>query len=385
MTTKTRVARRGERSERSRATRPDREIDYPKVLEAVGQLDPGSVRVDQTRTVARASASGKPASARKGHPVSTVSKPTAPCVGVDVSKRSLEVAFGPEGPVCSLAYDAPGLAHLVQELQQQAPSRIIVEATGGYERQLVSELANACLPVIVVNPRQVRDFARAIGRLAKTDAIDATILALFGATLCPAFRSLPDVQAQELRDRLARRRQLVDMHTAESNRLSAAHSTKVRQSIEAVLRLLERQLARVDDDIDECLHASPVWREQEDLLQSVPGVGPQTARCLIAELPELGQCSRQQLAGLVGVAPINRDSGTFRGRRTTWGGRASVRAMLYMAALVASRHNPVIRAFYQGLLERGKTKKLALVACMHKLLTILNALLRKHQPWRATA
>jgi transposase len=310
---------------------------------------------------------------------------SAPSIGIDVSKRSLDVAFSSEGPVRSFTYDALGLAQLLEQVQALAPWRIIVEATGGLERQLVSELAAVNLPVVVVNPRQVRDFAKATGRLAKTDAIDATVLAHFGATLCPPLRPIPDAQVQDLRDRLARRRQLVDMRTAEMNRLAATHIPSVRRSIQAVLRLLERQLKSIDDDVNHCLRASPIWREREDILQAVPGIGPQTSRCLIVDLPELGNCSRQKIAGLVGVAPLNDDSGKIRGQRITWGGRANVRAMLYMATLVATRHNPVIRAFYQRLLERGKKKKVALVACMHKLLTILNALLRKHQAWQPTS
>ena len=303
-------------------------------------------------------------------------------IGIDVAKDFLDVADFPGELRERFANTSDGHALLVQSLSRHSVQLIVLEATGGYERSLVAELAVAGLPVVVVNPRQVRDFARATGQLAKTDQLDALALARFGHSVQPEIRPLPDENSRQLQELLARRRQLVQMHTAENNRLQQARGRLVRQSIQSVLKLLQKQLEHIDEDLDQAIRHSPVWREAEQLLKSVPGIGNQTARTLIAELPELGRCSRQQVAALVGVAPINRDSGRFRGRRTTWGGRATVRSALYMAALVASRHNPIIRSFYQRLLAAGKPKKLALTACMHKLLTILNAMLRTRQPWK---
>jgi len=236
-------------------------------------------------------------------------------------------------------------------------------------------------PVVVANPRQVRDFARAIGQLAKTDTIDARVLARFAKVIEPEVRTLPDEKSVELQEKLARRDQLVQMRTAENNRLKQAISKAVEKSIQAMLDAIDEQLRSVDDDIDRLIRSSPAWQAKVDLLKGVPGVGEQTARCLVAQLPELGSCSRQKIAALVGVAPINRDSGTMRGRRTTFGGRANVRRMLYMATLVATRHNPVIRAYYQRLVAAGKRKMVALVAAMRKLLVILNAMLRDQKTW----
>jgi transposase len=303
-------------------------------------------------------------------------------VGVDVSKDRLDVAVNPTGEALAVANDPQGFATLIQKIQRWSMKLIVIEATGGYERAVVSELLAAKLPVVVVNPRQVRDFARATGKLAKTDAIDAAVLAQFGRAVEPKVRPLPDEKALVLQGIVARRRQIVQMHTAESNRLAQAYGQAVQQSIEQVLQLLKQQLADIDHQLDQMIHECPTWRDKEHLLKSVPGVGDQTARCLVAELPELGNCSRQQIAALVGVAPINRDSGTMRGRRTTWGGRSTVRAMLYMATLVATRFNPKIKAHYHRLQAAGKCKKVALVACMRKLLTILNAMVRDGQPWR---
>ena len=303
-------------------------------------------------------------------------------VGIDVSKDTLEVATSVGPQVWQYDNTCAGHARLVRQLGKLDAQTIVIEATGGYERTTVVALAAASLPVVVVNPRQVRDFARATGRLAKTDRIDAQVLALFGSQIQPEHRPLPDEKARVLKEKLARRRQLVQMIAAENNRLQQSHSRAVRKSIDKVLRMLAQQLRALDDDLDRSIRQCPAWREKENLLKSVPGVGDQTARTLVAELPELGSCSRQQIAALVGVAPINRDSGTMRGQRTTWGGRASVRAMLYMATLVATRYNPVIRAQYQRLLAAGKKKKVALVACMRKLLVILNAMIRDGRPWQ---
>jgi transposase len=276
------------------------------------------------------------------------------------------------------------LTALVVQLSAQTPTLIVLEATGGYETALVGAVAAAGLPVAVVNPRQVRDFARATGQLAKTDALDAQVLALFAARVQPTPRAVPDAALQDLTALVARRRQLVEMLGAERNRLAIARPA-LRRSLRDHVRWLERQLTAVDSDLTTHIQASPIWRVQDDLLQSVPGVGPQTARLLLACLPELGTLTRQQIAALVGVAPLKRDSGQWRGRRTTWGGRAPVRVGLYMAALVAVRHNAVLRAFYQRLVTAGKPKKLALVATMRKLLTILNAMLHHQRAWAPAA
>ena len=303
-------------------------------------------------------------------------------VGIDVSKRQLDVIDTDSELHWSVPNDPDGHARLRQRLEELRPHVIVIEATGGYERAAVGELAAAGLPVVVVNPRQVRDYARAIGRLAKTDAIDALVLAQFGAAVKPEIRPLPDEASKTLQELIARRRQLVAMRTAESNRLKQAHAAKVRKSVKRILAALEKQLEMIDDDLDGCIRDSPVWREKYDLLTSVPGIGPHTARALLAELPELGRASRQQIAALVGVAPLNRDSGAMRGRRTTWGGRAAVRSALYMATLVAVRYNPRLRPVYEQLLARGKRKKVALTACMRKLITILNAMLREQKMWQ---
>ena len=302
--------------------------------------------------------------------------------GIDVSKARLDVDFSDDRGAFSTDNDPAGHARIVQGLKDAGASRIVLEATGGFERAIVAELAAAGLPVVVVNPRQVRDFAKATGRLAKTDAIDAKVLALFGIAIQPPLRPLDDRQTQAFAELLTRRRQLIQMRVAESNRLAQARDRRVRKSIEGVLKLLERQIAAIDDEIDQHIQSSPIWKEKEQLLLAVEGVGPTTARTLLAELPELGTASRQEIAALVGLAPFNRDSGTMRGRRTIVGGRAPVRSVLYMATLTATRRNPVIRKHYQHLLDQGKRKKVALVACMRKLLTILNAMLRENEPWR---
>jgi transposase len=313
-----------------------------------------------------------------------VSDPTSPVVGIDISKARLDVACLPvqETAVTPFDNDPKGHAAMIVWLRRIAPRLIVLESTGGYQRAVVAALATAGLPVVVVNPRQVRDFARAVGILAKTDAIDAAVLARFGASINPVLRPLPDAQASVLVDLLTRRRQLIELRTAESNRLAQAAASKVKASIKAVLAVLKKQIDSIDDELDGLIQQCPCWKEKETLLTSVPGVGTQTARTLLACLPELGDISRQAVAALVGVAPINRDSGTMRGKRTTWGGRKVVRSALYMATLVASRHNPMIRDQYQKLLAAGKVKKLALVACMRKLLVMLNALLRTKTPWR---
>jgi transposase len=305
-------------------------------------------------------------------------------VGVDVSKARLDVAIRPSGDTLTVLHDEVGIAGLVTRLHAWQPAAVVLEATGDLESAVVSALAAAGLPVHVVNPRQVREFARATGRLAKTDALDAQILAQFAEVLHPVPRPLPDEATQALSAVLTRRRQLIEMLTAEKNRLSHARPA-LRKRIEAHIEWLTSELRRGDADLDTAIRHSPVWREQDDLLQSMPGVGPGLSRTMLAELPELGALSSKQLAALVGVAPHNRDSGTLRGKRTIWGGRAVVRTALYMAALVATKWNPVIKAIYHQFLARGKAKKVALVACMHKLLIILNAMVRHRTPWRANA
>jgi len=302
-------------------------------------------------------------------------------VGLDVSKATLDIAMRPTEEQWQLPHTEEGIRDLVTRLAGVHPSLIVLEATGGLEVSLVAALATAKLPVAVVNPRQVRDFARATGKLAKTDRLDAQVLAHFAQAVHPTPRPLPDAGLQALEGLLTRRRQVVGMLTAEKNRLASARPP-VRQDIQDHIAWLEQRRAKLDEDLRHTLHASPLWREKDDLLQSVPGVGPVLSLTLLAELPELGTLDRKQIAALVGVAPLNRDSGTLRGRRTVWGGRARVRATLYMAALVASRCNPVIMAFYQRLCSAGKPKKVALTACMRKLLTILNAMLEHHVPWQ---
>ena len=301
-------------------------------------------------------------------------------VGIDVAKANIDIAVRPTGRVWRASYDAAGIEELVSQLANLTPATVLLEATGGLEVPLVAALAAAALPVVVVNPRQVRDFAKATGRLAKTDALDAQVLAHFAEAVRPPVRPLRDADTQELNALTTRRSQLMTMLVAEKNRLGRATGA-VRPSIQAHITWLEQQLKDLDEGLKQTLRQSPVWREKDDLLRSVPGVGEQLSRSLLAYLPELGALDRKQIAALVGVAPMNRDSGTVRGKRTIWGGRARVRAVLYMSALVASRFNPVIRTFYQRLLAAGKPKKLALTACMRKLLTILNAIVRTGQRW----
>jgi transposase len=280
-----------------------------------------------------------------------------------------------------VANDSSAIPTLVEQLQQHEPTLITLEATGGFEHAVVAALAAAGLPLVVVNPRQVRDFARATGQLAKTDRIDAQVLALFAERVRPEPRPLPDAAAQALDARLTRRRQVLDMLVAEKNRLGFARPP-IRRKITQHIRWLERQLDDVDHELGQMIEASPVWRAKDNLLRRVPGVGPVLSRTLLGELPELGQLNRKQIAALVGVAPLARDSGTLRGKRLVWGGRAPIRTVLYMSALVAARHNPVIRTFYQRLRTAGKPPKVALTACMRKLLTILNAMLQANTAWQ---
>lgn len=302
-------------------------------------------------------------------------------VGIDVSKAEFVVAVHPSGESWTSETTAGAVDTLIPRLQALAPQRVIVEATGGYEAALVAACAVAQLPIVVINPRQVRAFAQALGRTAKTDAIDATVLALFGARIQPAPRALPDVETQALASLVTRRRQLLDMLHAEQQRLRHVSTGPVARDLRNHIRWLERRVTDVDDEITGAIQHSAVWRVQEDVLRSVPGIGPTVARTLLAELPELGALDRRAIAALVGVAPFNRDSGQWRGRRMIWGGRASVRAALYMAALVATRHNAALRVFYQRLRTAGKPAKVALVAVMRKLLTIVNAMLKNQTTW----
>jgi transposase len=303
-------------------------------------------------------------------------------VGVDVSKARLEVAVVPTGESFVVSNDEEGFDELVGRLEDPHPTLVVLEASGGFERPVTAALAAAKMAVCVVNPRQSRDFARATGKLAKTDRLDAHVLARFAQAIQPLPRTLPDEEAQEFQAILARRAQIISMMSAEKNRLGATASKAVAGRIQAHLRWLEKELSRTDKDLDEAIENNPTFKENEALLRSVPGVGPVLCRTLLAELPELGTLARRELSALVGVAPLNRDSGTFRGRRVIWGGRARVREALYMAALVGSRHNSVLKEFYGRLVAAGKPKKVALVACMRKLLTILNAVLRDRTPWR---
>jgi transposase len=301
-------------------------------------------------------------------------------VGIDVSKVRLDVAWVPGEEVFGEEHSPRGIAALVERLTKLAPALIVLEASGGLETALVAELVAAELPAAVVNPRQVRDFARATGQLAKTDALDARVLARFGERIRPELRELPDEQERALKALVVRRRQLVEMMVAEQNRLDRAPKVLHRQ-MRNHINWLRKQVHSLDRDLDQKLRNSSVWRERETLLRSVPGVGPVLCSTLIAGLPELGTLSRRQIAALVGVAPINRDSGTLRGRRMIWGGRARVRTALYMSTVVAVRFNPVLKSFYLRLRTAGKPPKPALIACMRKLLTILNAMLKYSTPW----
>ena len=301
-------------------------------------------------------------------------------VGIDVSKAQLDVAVRPTGKRWTLPYDQTGIEGLIPQIVDLEPALVLLEATGGLELPLVAALAAAALPVVVVNPRQVRDFAKATGTLAKTDTLDAGVLAHFADAVRPEVRPLKDAETQVLNSLTARRHQVMTMLVSEKNRLGTAIGA-VRPRIEAHIAWLEQELSDLDKGLRQTLRRSPVWREKDDLLRTVPGVGEQLSLTLLANLPELGTLNRRQIAALVGVAPYNRDSGTLRGKRAVWGGRSRVRAVLYMGALVASRHNPAIRDFYQRLLAAGKPKKVALVASMRKLLVILNGMLKHGSPW----
>jgi transposase len=302
--------------------------------------------------------------------------------GIDVAKDRLDVHLLPVAESFAVSRDHAGLDRLIAGLRERGVGLVVMEATGGFEITVASALAAARLPIAVVNPRQIRDFARATGKLAKTDALDAAAIARFAQAIRPEPRPLPDAHAQALGELIARRRQVIEMMTMERNRRRTARQKSLQRQIDRHVAFLQEELSDIEGDLDTAIKATPAWREDEQLLTSVPGVGPTLARTLIADLPELGHLNRRAIAALVGVAPLNRDSGSLRGRRFIAGGRAAVRTSLYMAALVASRHNSVLRAFYQRLLGAGKPKKLALIAVMRKLLTILNAMLRTRTRWQ---
>ena len=303
-------------------------------------------------------------------------------VGIDVSKSWLDVHTRPLDEAWRLANDAAGHAELAERLVVLRATLVVLEATGGYQAPAAAALALAGLPVVVVNPRQVRDFSKSTGKRAKTDAIDAAMLSRFAEAVRPELRPLPDEQTLELQSMMARRRQVIDMITAEKNRLDTCRVAKVRRDIQETVEWLKKRLRDIDKDIDGMVRQSPIWRERDDLLRSCKGIGPANSRTMLALLPELGRLNRRQIVALVGLAPFNRDSGSsLRGRRQVAGGRAEIRAMLYMAAIAASRFNPTIRRFYERLIAAGKLKKIALVACARKLLTILNAMAKSGKHW----
>ena len=304
-------------------------------------------------------------------------------IGIDVSKERLDCYCRPTGITPSYGNTPTGISDLIKWAQAQQPQLIVLEATGGLERPLVAAIFAAGLPMVVVNPRQVRDFARAIGQLAKTDRIDAAVIAHFGEAVNPEVRPLPDHLTQQMDAMMTRRRQLVQMLAAERNHLVSSPA-QVQNHVKEHISQLEELIKKLDQDIDQMITGSPIWKTKDDLLRSVKGVGPVLSRTLLAELPELGQLSRQEISKLAGVAPLNNDSGKYKGKRSCWGGRASVRGPLYMATLSATRCNPVIKEFYQRLIAKGKAKKVAIVACMRKMLITLNAIVKSNKPWDAS-
>ena len=303
-------------------------------------------------------------------------------VGIDVSKDRLDVAVRPSGELFAVERNATGLELLVARLKELSPRIVALEATGGFETVVAAALAAAGLPVVIVNPAQIRDFAKAIGQRAKSDPIDAGVIAHFAEATKPEPRSLPDQATRLLADLVARRRQIIEMIVAERQREKRITIPRLKKSITRLLTVLEKELATVDTDIDDAVRGSPAWREKEDLLASVPGVGPAIARTLIAELPELGQLGRKEIAALAGLAPFTRQSGQWRGRSFIGGGRTTVRSAVFMGAMVAKKHNPVLKVFFDRLVAAGKPKMVALIAVARKLLTILNAILRDNRPWQ---
>jgi transposase len=349
-------------------------------IKAVGELGRHTLNPTKTRTVARTAqkrefVSCKDGLAREGAPMNPL------YIGIDVSKDRLDVAVRPGTEAWSEGNGPEGIALLVERLKNMGPTLVVLEATGGYQSPATGALAAAGLPVVVVNPRQVRDFAKAMGRLAKTDALDADTIAHFAEMVKPEPRALPEGDAILLQELLVRRRQLLMMMVAEQNHMGTVRDPLIRKEIKSNIEQLKKRIATLDGDLDNKLKNSPIWREKIDLLKSVPGVGKVVSVTLLACLPELGLLNRKEIASLVGVAPFNRDSGRMRGQRTIWGGRANVRSALYMGALVASRHNPVIKVFYKRLMDNGKKPKVALTACMRKLLVILNTMVRNGTHW----
>ena len=302
-------------------------------------------------------------------------------IGVDVAKDHLDVAIRPEGKIWTIQNNDKEIKELVTQIQETSPELIVMEATGGLEINVASSLALTGLPVAVVNPRQVRDFAKSTGKLAKTDTLDAQVLAHFAEAVHPEPRFLSDERSRFLKAMIVRRRQIIEMCVSEKNRLRLCNKA-TREGIIEHITWLEESLKNLDEELAQAIQTSPIWREKDKLLQSVPGIGKVTTSVLLASLPELGTLDRKKIAALVGVAPFNRDSGTMRGRRSIWGGRAQVRCILYMAALSATRYNPVIKRFYNRLIDVGKTPKVALTACMRKLLVIINSMLRHSSVWR---
>lgn len=302
-------------------------------------------------------------------------------IGIDVSKKQLDVFVRPSNEAWSAGNDAEGIKDLSRRIESFSPELVILEASGGYEVMVASVLASNRLPVVVINPRQVRDFAKAVGRLAKTDTIDASVLAHFAEAVRPEVRLLKDDETGELSALLGRHRQIVEMLVAEKSRRKQA-PRKVRKDIDAHISWLQKRLKSNDGQLRKTISSHPLWREKDNLLKSVPGVGPMLSAMLIGNVPELGSLNRRKIASLIGLAPFNRDSGAYRGRRSIWGGRAEVRSMLYMATLSATRFNPVIREFYVRLKDNGKKPKVALTACMRKLLTILNAMMKNGTAWQ---
>jgi transposase len=303
-------------------------------------------------------------------------------VGIDVAKDRLDVHLRPTGEAFTVTRDGEGIEALATRLRALQPELIALEATGGFETVVAAGLAAAGLPLAVVNPRQIRDFARATGRLAKTDPLDAAVIAHFAEAVRPPVRPVADAQAQELGELVARRRQLVEMMTAERNRRRQLTTKRLIKGVDRILAALQAQLSELERDIDDAVRGTPAWREKEDLLTSVPAIGHKIARTLIADLPELGSLDRHQVAALVGVAPFNRDSGRWRGRRSIAGGRATVRSALYMSVLVSIRRKLPLATTYYRLRAAGKPAKVAITACMRKLATILNAILRDKRPWQ---
>jgi len=302
-------------------------------------------------------------------------------VGIDVAKEHLDIAVRPNGEIWTIKNDEQSAMELAIKLKELRPAVVVMEATGSYEMCVASVLSITGLPVAVVNPRQVRDFAKSTGKLAKTDTLDAHVLAHFAEAIRPEVRSLSDEQAQQLHALVVRRRQIIEMMVSEKNRAYVSHKS-IQEQVRKHIEWLENELKELENDIGESIRESPVWREKDKLLQSVPGIGPITSGVLLASLPELGLLDRKKIAALVGVAPFNRDSGNMRGKRTVFGGRSHVRSMLYMATLTATRYNPVIKQFYDRLIQVGKATKVAIMACMRKLITIINAMIRYSEPWR---